>query len=275
MTESAAVAEPRCEHYWAYHLHGHLSVRLCQLCHEPDWDDLRGQLAESAAKALLSLAAWFDRKERETAAEVDAHRERDDDDAAIMADGARSTWRDAARKARLRAGAGSDGDTGAVPVSPDAGKAQGHSGDSGAAHEALAAALPEEWVKAAEGWYSMHGSGLVRNLLAGAVPLIQAAERERLADRQQVIDEVKAELDDAFQFTDRDGSRHGYVTRAWVESLLAHHAASAVAAERERLAQLADQKRAGYEDLGTGEPGLAQYGSYVPFADLIREGGDG
>ena len=46
-------------------------------------------------------------------------------------------------------------------------------------HEALAASLPEEWVKAAESWYSMHGSGLVRNLLAGAVPLIQAAERER------------------------------------------------------------------------------------------------
>jgi hypothetical protein len=47
-------------------------------------------------------------------------------------------------------------------------------------HEALAASLPEEWVKAAEGWYLMHGSGLTRNLLAGAVPLIQAAERERI-----------------------------------------------------------------------------------------------
>lgn len=32
---------------------------------------------------------------------------------------------------------------------------------------------------------------------------------------------VDAELRDAFQFTNPDGSRHGYVTRAWVETLLA------------------------------------------------------
>ena len=48
-------------------------------------------------------------------------------------------------------------------------------------HEALAASLPDEWVRAAESWYSMHGSGLVRNILAGAVPLIRAAEQERIA----------------------------------------------------------------------------------------------
>lgn len=174
----------------------------------------------------------------------------------------------------VRSQGGSDGDSSAGPVSPDTGKAQGHSGDSGDAHEALAAALPDEWVRAAEGWYSMHGSGLVRNLLAGAVPLIQAAERERVADRQQVIDEVKAELDDAFQFTDRDGSRHGYVTRAWVESLLAHHAASAAAAERERVARLAEEHGATYSDCpcdparGIGDPSHGP----VPFADLIREG---
>jgi len=50
-------------------------------------------------------------------------------------------------------------------------------------HEALAAALPAEWVRAAEGWYSMHGAGLVRNLLAGAAPLIAADALERLAAR--------------------------------------------------------------------------------------------
>jgi hypothetical protein len=48
-------------------------------------------------------------------------------------------------------------------------------------HEALAASIPEQWVRAAEGWYSMHGAGLVRNLIAGAAPLIAADALERLA----------------------------------------------------------------------------------------------
>ncbi len=39
------MAKPACEHYWAYHLHDGLSVRLCQLCHEPDWDDVRREQA--------------------------------------------------------------------------------------------------------------------------------------------------------------------------------------------------------------------------------------
>jgi hypothetical protein len=54
-------------------------------------------------------------------------------------------------------------------------------------HEALAAGLPGEWVKAAESWYSMHGSGLVRNLIAGVAPLIRAAERERIAARMDEL----------------------------------------------------------------------------------------
>lgn len=36
-----AAAEAPCEHYWAFHVHDGLSVRLCQLCHEPDWADAR------------------------------------------------------------------------------------------------------------------------------------------------------------------------------------------------------------------------------------------
>ncbi len=49
----AAAREP-CEHYWASHCYGGLSVRLCQLCHEPDWGDLRGQLAEAERKGTLA-----------------------------------------------------------------------------------------------------------------------------------------------------------------------------------------------------------------------------
>jgi hypothetical protein len=43
-----AAARPVCEHYWADHCYDGLSVRLCQLCHEPDWDDQRRQLAAAA-----------------------------------------------------------------------------------------------------------------------------------------------------------------------------------------------------------------------------------
>ena len=67
-----------------------------------------------------------------------------------------------------------------------------------AEHEALAASLPEEWVKAAVGWYSMHGSGLVRNILAGAVPLIQAAERERIITELQDQADREQQASDAF-----------------------------------------------------------------------------
>lgn len=40
--------------------------------------------------------------------------------------------------------------------------------------------IPDEWVRAAESHYSMHGAGLIRNILAGVAPLIVAAERARL-----------------------------------------------------------------------------------------------
>lgn len=97
--------------------------------------------------------------------------------------------------------------------------------------------------------------------LEAAVPAIREAERQRLANRAAMLDEVRAELDDAFQFTQPGGSRHGYVTRAWVEALLATQAASAAEAElvkltradtaiaeRERwLAVLADHYLAGIE----------------------------
>jgi len=67
-----AAARPECEHYWAHHCYDGLSVRLCQLCHEPDWADVRQQQAEAAAAERERLAAvipaarfrqladWFD-----------------------------------------------------------------------------------------------------------------------------------------------------------------------------------------------------------------------
>jgi hypothetical protein len=41
-------AKAACEHYWAYHCYDGLSVRLCQLCHEPDWDDVRAEQRKAA-----------------------------------------------------------------------------------------------------------------------------------------------------------------------------------------------------------------------------------
>lgn len=43
MSDQAA-QQPPCEHYWAYLVHDGLSVRLCQLCHEPDWEDLKQEM---------------------------------------------------------------------------------------------------------------------------------------------------------------------------------------------------------------------------------------
>jgi hypothetical protein len=47
--------------------------------------------------------------------------------------------------------------------------------------------VPAEWVEAATRHYSMHGSGLIRNILAGVAPLIAAAERERVTSRPLVL----------------------------------------------------------------------------------------
>jgi hypothetical protein len=44
----------------------------------------------------------------------------------------------------------------------------------------------------------MHGSGLIRNILAGVAPLIAAAERERIANL--------AEAGDVTVYVDDDGS---------------------------------------------------------------------
>jgi hypothetical protein len=43
-----------------------------------------------------------------------------------------------------------------------------------------AGSVPAEWVQVAEANYSMHGHGLLRNILAGVAPVIEAAERRRV-----------------------------------------------------------------------------------------------
>jgi hypothetical protein len=53
---------------------------------------------------------------------------------------------------------------------------------------AAAAAIPQEWEDAACDHYSMHGNGLVRNILAGVEPLIRADERKRVADEGRPFD---------------------------------------------------------------------------------------
>jgi hypothetical protein len=49
-----AEARAVCEHNWAYHCYGGLSVRLCQSCHEPDWDSVRGEREEAERKGALA-----------------------------------------------------------------------------------------------------------------------------------------------------------------------------------------------------------------------------
>lgn len=49
---------------------------------------------------------------------------------------------------------------------------------------------------------------------------VLAMDGLKAADSGPFAAAVESELDDAFQFTNPDGSRHGYVTREWVERLL-------------------------------------------------------
>jgi hypothetical protein len=48
--EDQAMAQAVCEHFYASHCYRGLYVRLCTLCHEPDWDDLERQQRESVAE---------------------------------------------------------------------------------------------------------------------------------------------------------------------------------------------------------------------------------
>ena len=36
-----------CEHFYASHCYRGMSIRLCMMCHQPDWDDLERQLREA------------------------------------------------------------------------------------------------------------------------------------------------------------------------------------------------------------------------------------
>ena len=49
-----AAAKDVCAHYWAYHCFAGLSVRLCKQCQEPDWDDVRAELAKARAEGAAA-----------------------------------------------------------------------------------------------------------------------------------------------------------------------------------------------------------------------------
>lgn len=51
--------------------------------------------------------------------------------------------------------------------------------------------VPDAWVEVAKRHYSMHGAGLIRNIIVGVAPLIAAAERARL---RAEIDPARLEL---------------------------------------------------------------------------------
>jgi len=54
MTEHRPEAGAVCEHFYASHCYRGMSVRLCMTCHEPDWDDLAGQLADAGRGSELA-----------------------------------------------------------------------------------------------------------------------------------------------------------------------------------------------------------------------------
>jgi hypothetical protein len=51
------MAKPECDHFYASHCYRGMSVRLCQFCHEPDWDDVARELAAARADAGKSCDA--------------------------------------------------------------------------------------------------------------------------------------------------------------------------------------------------------------------------
>jgi hypothetical protein len=60
MNENPPANRPVCEHHWASHCFGGLSVRLCMICHEPDWDDVRRSRNETELR-LYEGEQWATR----------------------------------------------------------------------------------------------------------------------------------------------------------------------------------------------------------------------
>ena len=126
------------------------------------------------------------------------------------------------------------------------------------------------------GWDDLDEDQREVDMLIGEA--VAEAERGRLSHREAVLASVKAELDDAFQFSGKDGVRHAYVTREWVQVLLAEYAASAAAAERESIIRLAADHAATASKCAAGtvpqpsRPCACRSASPAfPFADLLRE----
>lgn len=68
-----AEARAVCDHFYASHCYRGMCVRLCMLCHAPDWDDLERQLAGAREPAGEPLTpAECDRLRRMVTEHVDA-----------------------------------------------------------------------------------------------------------------------------------------------------------------------------------------------------------
>lgn len=127
--------------------------------------------------------------------------------------------------------------------------------------------IPAEWVEAAKAHYSMHGAGLIRNILAGAAPVIRAAERAKVqqlaalggdSDRSQ---REATELRAALTRTEADRDQ----AQARVREL----EAEVERATRERNAER-DVILAGLGDL-LEATGLGNYARLVPAHDVMQE----
>lgn len=59
MDEARAEAAEVCEHYWAWYCHRGMSIRLCKLCHQPDWDDLALQLSPEPPQPALCIHCGY------------------------------------------------------------------------------------------------------------------------------------------------------------------------------------------------------------------------
>lgn len=67
VNENAAEAKPTCEHGWSTHMYNQMSVRICYLCNDVDWEyeqekqtKLAGEIANFLEDEIMvdKVASW-------------------------------------------------------------------------------------------------------------------------------------------------------------------------------------------------------------------------
>jgi hypothetical protein len=53
-----AEARAVCEHFYASHCYRGMSIKLCMMCHQPDWDDLERQLHPEPEQQPRTETRW-------------------------------------------------------------------------------------------------------------------------------------------------------------------------------------------------------------------------